>query len=247
MTMTPVFVEFTGLPGSGKTTIGKAVLLELARMDYRCFSNGTLSNPETSIRPKEARRLFNKLETFNSLISSCITHKYVAANALMCALHTRPLSLVSFGRAADLLIRLNLIKKVMDDNYDLIIFDQGVIQYIWSIAATDKPPSDKYLIRLLKRILNEISLAIVLVDIDVDMAVERINNRPTTSSRFDRMSSNQAGKLLAKQRDFFKQFVNWSVELNDIRYLAVDGSHPIKKNSNTIIHFIEQTWQTQRN
>lgn len=242
VTMAPVYFEFTGLPGAGKTTISKAVAHKLTGMNYKYYVNSSVSKTHI-VGQVGFGRIFNKLETFYDLISSCILYKYVALNALICAIQTRPLSLVSFLRAAKLLIRLNFIKTIMRENYDLVILDQGLLQYMWSISAIDNPLPEKHFIRLLKSLVAEISLAIVLIEIDVDIAIERINNRPTMTSRFDKMPLKKTEKLLMKQQDFFKQVVNWSGDLKDIRYLVVDGNHSVKKNTNTIVNFIEQTWE----
>ncbi|MDX1412984.1 MAG: hypothetical protein R3293_02275 [Candidatus Promineifilaceae bacterium] len=217
--------------------------MELAELGYKCFGNGSLRSPAAGIAPKESRPLFSKLRTLRMLLSSCITYKVVAVNAFRCALQARPLNRVSFKRAADLLIRLNLITTVMSDDYDLVIFDQGVIQYIWSIAATNKPASNADLLKLLESVLNEIPLAVILVDINTGIAVERIIQRPTMSSRFDKMPSNRAAQSLSTQRDFFMQFVNWSVELKNIPHLALNGTHPINENAGTVVRFIVKTWQ----
>jgi thymidylate kinase len=243
VTKTPYYFEFTGLPGAGKTTISKKVAQNLAGMNYKYFVNRSLSNTNND-EQKKIERVFSKIETFYYFISSCVNYKYVALNAFLCAIQTRPLSLESFWRAAKLLIRLNFIKSIMEENYDLILLDQGLIQNIWSISATGNQPPEKTIIELLKSILEEISLNIVLVDIDVDIAIDRITKRPTMASRFDKMSLLMVEKMLTKQQDFFKQVVIWCEDLKVIRCLAVDGNHPIENNSNIIINFILQTWQT---
>ena len=45
--MPPLIVEFTGLPGAGKTTITNAVISELTKEGYDCFPSRTLDNSKT--------------------------------------------------------------------------------------------------------------------------------------------------------------------------------------------------------
>lgn len=243
--MPPLLVEFTGLPGAGKTTITRAVLSELATTGYNCFDLSALGTPE-AIEKKEGR-LFSKLKTFYYFASSCVNHKRIALNVLLYALQVTPLSIVSLQRVVTLLLRLDLIKTMMSDSYDLIVLDQGLIQNIWSITATGNPPANnKYLVRLLKSILDETSPAIILVDVDVELAMERINHRLTMRSRFDKMLPDKAADLLAEHKNVFNQVVNCAAQLKGTCYLNVNGSRPIEKNVTLVVQFIERAWQTQR-
>lgn len=235
--MSPLFIEFAGLPGAGKTTIARDVVSELTNMGYRCFCNRNLYDGDVVENPSP-RRLFSKLDSLLHLVRSCIRHRRVAVDALACALRTKPRNFAGFQRAAQLLIRLDYIKSTLEDSYDLVIFDQGLIQYMWSISATGELLPDKYLVRLLKSVLNEVSSVIIFVNIDVASAIARVSERSTMSSRFDTMPLDQAEQLLARQKVCFDKIIGWSYGIQENHYLTVDGRQPVKKNAKEIERFI---------
>jgi thymidylate kinase len=240
--MPPLVVEFIGLPGAGKTTIARFVIEELTNSGYRCFGLSTLSNPETV--EKKRGGLTNKLKTLYSVALSCVFHKQIALDAVSYALHLKPLNLASLHRVIALLVRLDFMRTMMNSNYDLIILDQGLIQYIWSMGTIGgSPTNDKYLEQLLQDVLDEVSLLVILVDVEVGLAVERINNRSTMRSRFDRFSTRQAETLLVKHKNVLTRIVDFVEKFKGTVYMDVSGNQAIKKNVSIIVPFIERAWQ----
>ena len=132
----------------------------------------------------------------------------------------------------------------MNDDYDFIILDQGLIQSIWSIAVTGQQPSNgEYLERVLDSILDEIPLFVIMVDIETELAIDRIVSRPTMRSRFDRMLPSQAEAILSKHKEMFSQIVDSADTFRDTGYLNVNGSQPVNRNVSLIVPFIEQARQ----
>lgn len=235
----PRVVEFIGLPGAGKTTIARLVIEELTTAGNRCFGLNTLSNPETIEKKKGG--LTDKLKTLYSVASSFVFYNRIARDALSYVLHTKPISLASLHRFIAFLVRLNFIRKMMSSNYDLIILDQGLIQYIWSMRAFgDSSTNDKYLKRLLRDILDEISPLVILVDVEVGLAAQRVNNRSTMRSRFDSMVTDQAGTLLAEHQDVLTEIVKLIEKFKGTIFMNVSGAQPVKKNISLIVPFIER-------
>lgn len=243
--MPPLVIEFIGLPGAGKTTIAQIAIEELTAAGYRCFSLSTYSDPESV--DKKSGGFFRKLKTLYHFALSCAVYRQFAVNALLYTIHVKPFSLVNLRRFLILLVRLKFMRTLMNGNYDLIVLDQGLIQYIWSIAVTNEQPNnDKYLERVLKSILDEISLFVIIVDVEAELAIERITRRPTMRSRFDRMSSSEAEAMLSRHKDVFAQIVDSADKFRKTGYLNINGSQPIKNNVGLIVPFIERARQAYR-
>jgi len=225
----PLLVEFTGLPGAGKTTIARALLPELARAGYRCVVPGRLGAPPEAA--PEGSSTLGKLGTLGGLISVSAGNPSAFFRTLAYAWGVAPKNLVTLRRMKTLLVRLRLIQGAMGADCDLVVLDQGLIQNVWSITAAGEPPERERGLRpLVESLLVELSPLIVLVDIDVERAVERIGGRPTMDSRFDRMPAARAAALLERHREILERIVRRAVALPTVRCLRVDGGRPPEEN-----------------
>jgi len=235
----PLIIEFIGLPGAGKTTIAHLAIENLSKAGYKCFGLSTLENPENLEKKKGG--IFSKLKTLYRFVYVCVLHRRFAFNAFLFSMHVKPFSFVNLRRFLILLARLKFLRTLMKDHYDFIILDQGLIQYIWSIAITAKQSLNKgFLNQVLKSILDELSLFVIMVDIETELAVKRIVNRPTMRSRFDRMPSTMAESMLSTHKEIFSQIIQSTDTFKDTGFLSVNGSQPIKKNVGLIVPFLEQ-------
>lgn len=242
MNKPPIVVEFIGLPGAGKTTIAQNAIENLTAAGYRCFGLSTLDRPESSEKAKGG--LISKLRMLKQFAIACLMYRHIAIYAFLYTMQVRPLSYINLRRFLVLLARLDFMTTLMDRDYDFIILDQGLLQYIWSIAVTGEgPKNDKYLARVLKSILDEISLFVIMVDVETDLAIERIVSRPTMRSRFDHMPASKAQAILSRHKEIFSQIVDSANTFRDTGYLNVNGSQPIKQNVGLIVPFIEQSRQ----
>lgn len=234
-------IEFIGLPGAGKTTIAQNAIESLTTDGYRCFGLSTLDKPESAEKAKGG--FLSKFRSLKQFAIACVRYRQIACDAFMYTMQMKPFSFINLRRFFVLIARLRFMVTLMKDDYDFIILDQGLLQYIWSIAVTgERPKNDKYLARLLKGILDEIPLFVIMVDIETEMAVERLVNRPTMRSRFDHMSPSKAQVLLSKHKEIFTQIVDSAGKFQKTGYLNVNGSQPIKQNVGLIVPVIEQTW-----
>lgn len=243
--MLPIIVEFTGLPGAGKTTIARGVVAALTSKGYNCFSSKSLYHREV-VKPKRFRLLFRKLEVLYHLIFCLVRYHLVTQNAVRYAIQVAPLNLAGYRRILMLVTRLELISKVISAGYDFLVFDEGVVQNIWSMAITGNPPSSEPLTRLLETVLDEMTLAIILVDTDIDAAVRRIEDRATSHSRLDRMSPDQATELLSIHGRQFERIVNCAVEIKKADCLRVKGSRPAEDNVVAVADFVDDLRRVQK-
>lgn len=242
----PIHVEFIGLPGSGKTTIAQEVINQLTLAGGQCFSLSTKNNPEDAQKNKGG--ILSKFKTFFYFLNSIFNHPDIAYYSLLYSFHVKPFSLTNLNRGIILLVRLNSMKTIMRGDYDFIVFDQNLIQNIWSIgAASINSTNNKYFKRLLIRILNVTSPLIIYIDTEVDLTIRRINNRVSSRSRFDDMPPDQMKVLLNTHKFFFDRTINFVEENERIKYIKINGDQPIKKNVELIISFINQADRNKKN
>lgn len=238
----PLVIEFIGLPGAGKTTTAQIAISTLCADGYRCFGLSTLDSPENL--EKEKGGFSSKLRMLNLFVSSCVSFTQIALNAFIFVINVRPISIVNLRRFVLFMVRINSIKTLMSDNYDFIILDQGLFQSIWSIMVTgDQPDEGKYLERVLNSILDEITLFIIMIDVETELALNRIISRPTMRSRFDRMSPPEAEAILSEYKELFSQLVDSAGTYRNTGYLNVNGSQPVKENVDLIVPIILQARQ----
>ena len=242
--MPPITVEFAGLPGAGKTTITKGVVAALTAKGYSCFSSRSLYHREV-VKPKRFRLLFRKLEVLYHLIFCLVKYHLVTQNALRYAFRVTPLNLAGYRRILMLVTRLELISQVSRAGHDFLVFDEGIVQNIWSMAVTGNPPPNEPLTRLLDSVLDEITPAIILVDTDINTAVRRIGDRATSHSRFDRIPPNQATQMLSIHGGQFERIVNCAVEIK-ADCLRVEGSRPVEENVAAVADFVDTLCQVQK-
>lgn len=238
----PLVVEFVGLPGAGKTTIAHQVIDELTARGYRCFGHSTLSSPEG--REKRSGGVSSKLSTLGRLVSSCLAHRRIAADALDYTVRVNPLGILGLQRLLKFLIRLDFVRELMEGDYDVLVLDQGPIQNLWSIATTGRAPaSSDQLARVLRDVLDEVRPHVVLVDVEPDLAFERVAVRSTMRSRFDRMPPSEAEALLARHGALFGRLVELAEGFAATGFLRVDGRHAVEKSASLIVPFIERARQ----
>lgn len=244
MNTTPLVIEFIGLPGAGKTTTAQIAIESLTSVGYHCFAQNTLENPE-SIEKKRGG-ILSKLRMLYHFLLSCVLYRNFAWNAFKFALTIKPFSFVNLRRFIVLVVRLKFLRSKINGNYDLFILDQGLIQYVWSIAITGKQSGNSnYLEGVLKSIINELSLYVIMVDVEAELAIKRIIARPTMRSRFDRMSPSSAEIMLSEHKKMFSQIVNLSASFRNTGYLSVNGRQSIQENVGIIVPFINQAWQSR--
>lgn len=221
----PLIVEFVGLPGAGKTTVARHVIRRLRRDGYRC-ADRRLIGGEPLVRAAHYARFAARTVTAPGQLLA----------AIRCGLAVEPLTpdrvrhtltLCAWGYRLDLAHRRDL---------DVILFDQGVLQTVWSVILDGDMPS----VAALERALQTMALptAYVHFDIDIDSAVSRIQQRPTGTSRFDHMTPDTAAAALAAHRSRFRDLIQLAIRLGGGARLDLPASRPPEELGQAIISFI---------
>lgn len=252
-TVPPLIVEFIGLPGAGKTTVSRRVVSELDSAGHKCLTRdvwGELRKAHRRSHPSVSLKDVYQFFVF------CVRHMHVAFHALSYALQVTPLNMRSLRHGVTFLRKLyklyfirRTVREAARGGYDIILFDQGLMQYIWWIAVPRSPLPDISLIRLLKSVSDEMPQVFVLFDVDVPTAIERITNRSTMGSyfdRFDRISSDTPESLLGRYKWYVENVANCAAQLNGAcRLLRVNGNDDVGEIASSIVRFIDEIWQSR--
>lgn len=238
-----LIVEFIGVPGAGKTTIARGVISDLNSLGYKCLTRDIWGD-RSSAKYKKSRHSTKELYHF---ITFSASYKHVAFRALWYGIRVAPLNITSIRDALFFLQKLYFIKRGIRKGYDIILLDQGLMQYIWSIVIPGRPPPDSDLIRLLKSFSDDMPQLIVVFDVDIDTAIKRIRARSTTKSYFDRITPDQAGALLTKHEGYVEKIVKCVAQLNGASCLKVNGNDDPRENVISIVRFIDEIWRSRIN
>ena len=129
---------------------------------------------------------------------------------------------------------------MMSGGYDFLILDQGPIQNIWSIGTTGSHPTNgEHLPALVRVVADELAPLVVYLEIDADLASERVLARPTMRSRFDRLPSSEVGEALARHAATFDRLFEVVRHLEGAACLRIQGSRPIAENVDQVLTFLE--------
>lgn len=234
MSQQPLYVEFVGLPGAGKTTVFESVIPQLTALRYRVVGKYKVY---TSSGLARLRAAWWQPGTGGQLLAHCTNH--LAAPRLTAATYRY---LVSTGgtngyrmRMARSLIRGALCSAeqcevVRRGQGDLVIRHQGFVAYLRELTPTDSVVSDPNLSRLAQSIVRTISPArviLVLFDVDASAAASRLRARGLQWGPYDRMSYEHAISRLAKQIPRMELAVRvLSHQRESIELLRIDATQP---------------------
>ena len=182
----PIIIEFNGLPGSGKTTIVKALQFKLEEIGATTMFHYN--------RLSYHRRPRSMVFAFSYWKLMMVAFKY----AHLLPKRRRFIYILS-------LYYLRMYRHFIEDEVaDYLIVDQGIIQSFISLAHCDRLPKTDRLMHLIKMMhLEKLPLLIVNCNVSDEIANDRISSRPYMGGRVGRMSVETRRKVLVDQSDNF--------------------------------------------
>lgn len=241
MSSMPYLIEFVGLPGAGKTTIAQAFVDAMRKRGLKCYCRHDPAHAVPVAR--SSRQILSKLSTLCKMLGQGLRHRAIAAKALRYSTQMRPRKLENVTRAFKLLAILDSMESLLAQDYDVIVLDQGVIQGLWSIAVNGSMPDDGQLRQVLASILSELPLRLVHVDTSLDLVLERMSQRVTMNSRFDKLEPNEAAQALQKVDSFFDKVIELGPKFQQLPYLIINGEEPVERNVGHLEDFVRR-WGT---
>lgn len=194
-----LIVEFVGPPGAGKTSSCNYFSRDLRRMGKEVFTSGDLKGylKNLSNQSKIAvviQMFFLRTPAIFHYIFFLVFNKIYSVNSIY-----RYLRLSLFD--------VTLKKYLKSHSVDIVILEQWIIQELWSATI--------FKLALYKRIETQLSKFyfktdfLFYFDIDAITASERIRQRKTNDSRFDRMEDSIRQEEIKKYSNYlFSLFEN---------------------------------------
>ena len=174
-------IELFGLPGAGKTTIINGLQ----------FGGQMISREEASAAWRD-KSFLNRASILARILPDFAWMRSIIALVFRTPL-TKGESLLRLSRLAATKPWL----RSLDGN---LLFDQGMLQRLWSIFYTEgvTVPPRAVLTRLLKQYYAELDVVIVVIEVSPELASQRVHGRSIGSSRLDLLP---ADEVLTKLRN----------------------------------------------
>ena len=209
-------IEFSGIPGSGKTTIANYLIDEMQKENLVVNLKSVISRQSSLEKLILLLSIISKLKYIKLLIS-ILKFTYKQKTAIR-----------------DVKYSLRLIKLIyLVDKYktrcDYLILEEGVVQYISSIPHSNEILKNDSYVKMIEKINHNLGNYFhIHLNISIASSIKRLKNRSILTSRFDSLNVTDLEKVL-KVKDnnilhIIKQF--------NFRVISVDNE---KTNSKEII------------
>lgn len=183
----PVIIEFNGLPGSGKTTIARALGNSIESMgmtvSYHYYRHNYQMYPKSILLSPKYIPVVKALSDYARLLPN---RQYMP----------RVLTMVNFLR-----MYRNFIK---DRGSDFLLIDQGIIQSFISLAHQDQLKKSPRLEKAFKCMhLDNLPVLFVNCNVREDTSNARIISRSSNGCRVESMTDEARHRTLKMQEDNF--------------------------------------------
>lgn len=235
----PLIIEFTGIPGAGKTTICQHLD---AMKNNREHDNA----PGAAVCVGRYGRnhlpwLGRKLIAILRIIQCLIMQPSISLLFLKYGLTCRPLS---SHKVKCILTALSFIQKLefeqttlLYPEQKLIIIDQGFIQMLGSIAVPANNPNLPDCCRLVQAIIPGRINGLVWLDCSLEIVLSRIQKRTHGKSRFDLWTDDEAKNNMLVMKKILEKAVQ-TAKIAGIPVLRLDSSRPVKENSIVVAEWL---------
>lgn len=241
----PIVIEFTGLPGVGKTTILRAARRELEARGVRSVTTSALwaeraKRHSGGFGAALGARVSRALEVG----SFCARRAPLIVSAHACTAAIRPLELDRVRRATTM-VRIGatidtLIAQAHRERAPVVLLEQGPLQEIWSasVGGTLPPP---HLVAEVRKRLGTLSADLVVMPIaPLEMVLSRIMAREHGHSRFDKMTPEEAAPLLTQYAQRFADTPETLVHQWAENVLSLDAQAPIETNAGLVADRVQE-------
>lgn len=217
----PVFIEFLGLPASGKTTLSHIVADKLRSKGYE------VSEPNYDIvhRHNGIGRVMSKIFQLLKFRVECPSEykqiKRIVYNN----------SYQGIGAKKHLINLILKVRAYKGFRRGIMIWDQGIYQAIISLSITGKQNCIENKNELLHcGFINDKILKIYL-DTPVDVAMQRMANRKDGKSRIDKVTNSDG------RRKVMEDFHECCMTLLDNKTISIEGELSLEKQSEIIVEY----------
>lgn len=217
-----IFLEFNGIPGSGKTTLANRLIAEMRDEPY------TVESYHQIIEKPTRKNLKNLLLYLFKIKPSSYKVGYYA---WMHLITNKKLSHENWLRVIAIVVLFDLYqKKSLDNHGEVILVDQGIMQQIISMLYESELIKDKYVKKIISFTKKKnLGIVIINVDLNINDSFMRLSHRTGNISRIQRLSKAAAiDTLKVQQRNFIK--IREIITECDFQSIDIDSQACIDEN-----------------
>ena len=185
----PLFFEFFGLPGCGKSTVSHAIAMLLRENGY--------SVKEPSYRIDHQKRIIKRLLKF-----AIVCWWYLFHHKEYCSIRNI-VRLNDYMGLEELLQISNIIQKVRiynnKVNSHIFIWDQGLVQAAISLSIKGAVSAGENYNNLKLLIRRDVMMVPIYMPVAIDVALKRMSERPTNDSRVEELVVHEQKVALLKR------------------------------------------------
>lgn len=226
-----VFLEFNGIPGSGKTTLSDRVIENMKGVSYTVESyHQLIEKPTRNNLKRLVRYLFSiKLSSFK-----------IGYLALMYLITNKKLNHENGLRVISLIVLFDFYqKKSLANDEEVILVDQGMVQQMVSMLFESELIAEKYVKKLIRYTQKkDMGIIIVNIDLDINESFERLTKREGNISRIQKLKKDTAMHTLIMQQNNFNKIRKIIREL-DLESITVNTQGSIETNVLLLENYIK--------
>lgn len=224
----PLFVEFYGLPGCGKSTISHFVAQRLSNEGFTIAEPSYLYDHQAPLR----RKVFKFLLGVFFLFSQCKLYNRV--NAIVKKNGYRGLE--RFSQIVNVLNKVDVYRRPHSNG--VILWDQGLIQACVSLSTNGIINASENVSNLFKFVPTDVIIIGVFIDVSEELALERMGMRKTNDSRVEKLKDDREKKImLSKIREDISEARNAFLEIGEeFRPKSLDS---LDKLTDEVYHFVK--------
>ena len=224
-------VEFTGLPGAGKSTLANDTIEHFNARGIACYDYDQVFR-KSGIANKWLISVFYYLKNFN-LFFFLLLYTLRSSPARASILRY---NLIRFIELLKLIVVLETYQKRLESPA-LFIFDQGIIQCLWSVISMGGSVNHGLLKRALAAKKNILPELVIHVDVDPLLAIKRIGNR-NSKCIFDHLDPAECSELFNKQKDNYRVLLKAVKNINNSEVFNVNGNEEIENNGQNCFKYL---------
>jgi hypothetical protein len=226
-----VFLEFNGIPGSGKTTLSDRVIENMKGASYTVESYHQLIK-------KPTRNNLKRLVRY--LFSIKLSSLKIGYLALMYLITNKKFNHENGLRVISLIVLFNFYqKKSLANDEEVILVDQGMVQQMVSMLFESELIAEKYVKKLIRYTQKkDMGIIIVNIDLDINESFERLTKREGNISRIQKLKKDTAMLTLIMQQNNFNKIRKIIREL-DLESITVNTQGSIETNVLLLENYIK--------
>lgn len=227
-----VYYELYGLPGAGKSTLANIINSELRAKGYKVgtWDDVYYRRPNVKFKQSLKREMLFHLNEFKLFFwcwkayKNCKNPNRAFYNKLLILTH-------------------QLLMVAEENNYDIIILEEGAIQYISSLRYLEDFSDDKDYERISRYLNKRIIIHPVFCNIDIAESMSRVKNRGYGSERF----TYSVGAEKFKQTMIYKEKNLRKISSTFASPIEINMKAPVAENARLLLTEILRRSLDERN